>query len=120
MLTLARSGATGPHSKRGAPHGVELEWAALFVVAALGASLFDRFEIETPAWKKLLRWALAAGVTIGAYQFVGRWALAVLAAFAILGWSVHFIWCARNRIHPLTAEPRRRYYELRGWRWPEA
>lgn len=96
----------------------QAEWAALFVLCALGTSLFDRFEIETPAWKKLCRWGLAAALTIGTTPFFGHGALIVLGVFAILGGSVHLWWCLRHGIHPLRATPRRRYYALRGWAWP--
>lgn len=100
--------------------GVEAEFAALFAVAALGSSLFDKFETETPATRKLLRWIIAAAATLGAYVMIGHWALAVLAAFALLGTIVHVIWCRVNGVHPLSAQPRRRYYELRGWKWPDS
>lgn len=99
--------------------GIEAEFAALFVVAALGSSFFDKFETETPAVRKLLRWALAAALTLGTYAWIGHWALAVLAGFALLGTLAHVVWCRTNGIHPLTAEPRLRYYERRGWKWPD-
>ena len=51
---------------------------------------------------------------------VSHWALARLAALALLGTIVHVIWCRTNGIHPLSAEPRRQYYELRGWKWPDS
>lgn len=43
----------------------------------------------------------------------------VPAALGLLGLSLHFWWCSRNGIHPFRALPRRRYYELRGWQWPD-
>jgi hypothetical protein len=36
-----------------------------------------------------------------------------------LGLVVHLVWCRKNGIDPLRATPRRRYYEMRGWDWPE-
>ena len=99
--------------------GLEIELAALLFLCALSTSIFDKFEVETAAWRKLLRWMLAAALTLGTAPFIGHWALAVLLGFAALGASAHFIWCKRNGIDPLSAEPRRRYYELRGWAWPD-
>ncbi len=32
-----------------------------------------------------------------------------------LGLMFHFWWCRKHGIDPLTAEPRDKYYELRGW-----
>lgn len=97
---------------------LEIELPALFLLCALSASVFDKFEVETAAWRKLLRWMLAAALTLGTAPFIGHLALAVLLGFAALGATAHFIWCQRNGIDPLSAEPRRRYYELRGWAWP--
>lgn len=99
--------------------GLEIELAVLFVVCAVSASFFDKFEVETAAWRKLVRWLFAAALTLGAAPFIGHWALALLLGFAVLGATVHFAWCKRNRIDPFSATPRRRYYELRGWAWPE-
>ena len=82
-------------------------------------SIFDHFEVETPAWRKMLRWGIAAGGTIGLYGWIGHYALLFPAGFAILGAAVHLSWCRRNGIHPIRATPRRCYYELRGWDWTE-
>ena len=35
------------------------------------------------------------------------------------GSIVHTVWCKKHSIHPIYATPRRKYYELRGWVWPE-
>lgn len=94
------------------------EWATLFILCALATSVFDRFEAETPAWRKCARWAFAAVVTLGTTPVLGHWSLALLGGFAALGGVVHLWWCTRHGIHPLRATPRRRYYELRGWTWP--
>ena len=99
--------------------GIELELALLFVLQTVSTSLFDRFEVETPAWRKLLRWTIAAGGTVGLYPWIGHFALLFAAGFAILGAAVHFSWCHGHGIHPYRATPRRRYYDLRGWEWNE-
>ena len=46
-------------------------------------------------------------------------AIALPVALGGAGLTFHFVWCQRNGIHPLRATPRRRYYQLRGWTWPE-
>lgn len=99
--------------------GIELELGVLYLVQTVGHSLFDRFEVETAAWRKILKWLLVAGITLAVYRWVGHWALAVPLGAGLLGGVFHFVWCRRNGIHPLRATPLRRYYELRGWRWPE-
>jgi hypothetical protein len=97
--------------------GIDLELSTLLVFAVVGQSIFARFEIETPAWRKIVKWFVLAGVTLGIYEFVGHWALLFPLGMAIAGTTFHFIWCRRNGIDPFRATPARRYYQLRGWRW---
>lgn len=99
--------------------GIELELGTLFVIQTFGHSFFDSFEVETPGWRKALKWLLVAGVTLGLYAWIGHWALLLPFTAAIAGSTVHFIWCRKHGIHPWRATPRRKYWELRGWEWTE-
>ncbi len=101
----------------GQPVGIELELAVLLVIAILGPAVFAIFEVETPWWRKALRWALVSGLTLGLYSAIGHRALVLPIALAVAGTTVHFWWCRKQGIDPLRATPRRRYYELRGWEW---
>ena len=94
--------------------GVKLELGVLLAFAILGPALFSPFELETPAWRKILKWSMMVALTLGVYRVVGHWALAVPVGMGLAGTTFHIIWCRRNGIDPLTAMPRRRYYELRG------
>lgn len=76
---------------------------------------FRNFEGETPLPTRVLKLVTYLGITALLAVWVGPWALVwVLGLFAI-GSVFHFIWCSRNGINPLTAEPKERYYKLRGW-----
>ena len=99
--------------------GVELELGALYLLQTVGHSYFDVFEVETPGWRKTLKWVILAGLTVGLYKWVGHWALLLPLAGALLGLTVHFVWCRKHGIDPIDATPRRRYWELRGWEWKE-
>lgn len=99
--------------------GFELELTVLLFLHILGTSIFDKFEVETPAWRKITKWSIITLLTYGVYQLVGHWALIIPLLGVGLGMMVHFSWSAKNKIHPIHATPRRRYYELRGWQWPE-
>lgn len=99
--------------------GVELELATLLVIQTIGMSVFSAFEVETPWWRSVLKWTLVAVVTVLVYGWAGHWALLAAVVPALGGAVVHFSWCRRHGIHPTRATPRRRYYELRGWSWPE-
>jgi len=95
------------------------ELAVLLALAILGSSVFAIFEIETPGWRKALKWSLLTAVTLALYRMAGHWALLVPLGAGLAGISVHIWWCRRHGIDPLRATPRRRYYELRGWTWVE-
>ena len=77
------------------------------------------FEVETPRWRKLLKWLIVVAGTVGLYSLVEHVALVFPIGLAVLGSVVHLMWCRKQGIHPLYATPRRKYYELRGWAWPE-
>jgi len=99
--------------------GIELELAVLLAIAVVGQATFAVFEVETPAWRKILKWAIVIGLTLGLNRVVGHWAVLLPIAAGIAGAVFHTVWCRRNGIDPIRATPRRRYYELRGWPWRE-
>ncbi len=99
--------------------GIALDLFVLLAVAILGTSLFSVFEVETPAWRRIVKWGLVVGVTLGLTRIIGHWALIVPALAAAGGLTVHFMWCRRHGIDPVHATPRRKYYALRGWTWRE-
>jgi hypothetical protein len=37
----------------------------------------------------------------------------------VVGTTTHITICKKNGIDPLKATPRRKYYDLRGWKWEE-
>jgi hypothetical protein len=98
--------------------GIELELTVLLAIAIFGSSAFAVFEIETPWWRKILKWGIVCGLTLALYRAVGHWALALPIGAGVAGATFHFWWCRKQGIDPIRATPRRRYYELRGWTWP--
>ena len=100
--------------------GIELELGVLLAFSVVGQSTFARFEIETPASRKIVKWAVVVALTLGLYALIGHWTLLVPVLLGAAGTTFHFVWCRRNGIDPLRATPARRYYELRGWTWPYA
>jgi hypothetical protein len=98
----------------------------------LGPAIFAPFELETPPWRKVLKWTLIVVLTLGLYSLVGHWALALPIAAGVAGTTFHFgpaifapfeletpPWRKVLKWTLITATPGRRYYELRGWRWRE-
>lgn len=99
--------------------GIELELGTLLLIAVIGQASFAVFEVETPAWRKILKWLVVIGLTLGLTRVVGHWALVLPIAGGAAGVIGHAIWCRRHGIDPIRGTPRRRYYELRGWAWHE-
>ena len=97
--------------------GIEIELAVLLAVAVMGQSTFAVFEVETPAWRKVLKWAIVIGLTLGLTPMIGHWSLVLPITAGIAGVVDHTTWCRRHGIDPIHGTPRRRYYELRGWAW---
>ena len=96
------------------------ELLALFIFRTLGVSVFGKFEAETPWWRLTLKWIALFLLSYGLYSFYGHTAALLTILFlALVGLVFHFWWCAKNKIHPIYATPRRKYFELRGWKWVE-
>ena len=78
-----------------------------------------KFEIETPAIKKISKWIIINGVTVGLYYLIGHYAIVFPLFMILLGTIGHLIICRKNGIDPIRATPRKKYYALRGWKWEE-
>ena len=50
--------------------GVELELGVLLALSILGQSTFAVFEVETPAWRKVLKWTVISVLTLLIYRTV--------------------------------------------------
>lgn len=98
--------------------GIELELFVVALFVILGADVFAPFEVETAAWKKITKWSVFLALVLGLYPVLGHGVLIVTSGLGAAGMWVHWRWCRQHGIDPLRATPRRRYYELRGWRWP--
>lgn len=96
-----------------------LELAVLLGMIILGTGTFAVFEGETQAWRKIFKWSTVTAATLGASHWIGHAAIAIPVALGLMGLAFHFWWCRTNGIHPIHATPRRKYYALRGWTWPE-
>lgn len=98
---------------------LEMVLLILLVSQMIGMSVFAAFETEASIPARLSKWIFINGGTIGLYYAVGGWSLLLPGFMLVLGLTVHFIICRKYGFHPIYATPRRRYYEFRGWAWPE-
>lgn len=99
--------------------GIEFELGLLLIIQTVLISVFSQFEIETPTWRKLIKWGAVDVLVAGAYFWIGHWAVLVLFLLLTPGTIFHFIWCRRNGIDPFHATPRKKLYHLRGWKLKE-
>ena len=94
-----------------------MDIAAATMLFAIGNIFFGHFEYGLPKWKRLLKLFMFVGLTAliasrGGHAGTAAW-FVVAATF---GLSVHFIVTRKHGINPWTAEPREKYYALRGWK----
>ncbi|MBL7690719.1 MAG: hypothetical protein JNM41_03935 [Flavipsychrobacter sp.] len=99
--------------------GIELELIVLLALQLIGSSLFAKFEIETPALRKIVKWLILDGVTVGLYYLIGHFAILFPFLILVIGTIFHFRFCKKNGIDPLKATPKKKYYQLRHWKWED-
>ena len=91
------------------------EWLFAATLIAVATPAFGKFEVDIqPLWVRIGRWLAYLAVAGVVGLVVGRpWTWVWLVGLPVAGATFHLIWCFRNGINPLTAEPRERYERLR-------
>jgi predicted membrane channel-forming protein YqfA (hemolysin III family) len=91
----------------------------LFLASTLfcvGAMVFGHFESGTPLPRRLAKLFTFLGITALIAGTAGRpWSLIWIIGMFAVGLTFHVWWTRKNGIDVFTAEPRERYYALRGW-----
>src|SRR5262245_7886819 len=92
------------------------EVAVVMTIFAFGNIFFGHFEEHTPKWRRALKVILVTSVMVGISAGFGRaWAMGLLAAMSIPFAVIHLWWLPKQGINGWTAEPKEKYYRLRGW-----
>src|SRR5690349_5513083 len=92
----------------------------LIIFQTLGFAVFGKFESEAPWWRSPLKWSFIIGIVwLVNFYFGELVTFIVLGSLYVLAMIVHITWCRAHGIHPIHATPRRKYFELRGWKWVE-
>src|SRR5215471_1397617 len=90
------------------------EWLTAAILIGVLSPAFGHFETVRPLWTRVARWMVYLAVTAGIGLTVGQpWTFVWLLGLPLLGATFHLVWCLRNGINPLTAEPREKYERLR-------
>src|SRR5215510_5455938 len=93
-----------------------IDVAAMATIFAVGNIVFGHFEERTPKWRRVLKFALITALTGWIASAGGHaWAAGFVGAIATLGLVAHFVILRRHGIDPWTAQPKDKYYALRGW-----
>jgi hypothetical protein len=96
-----------------------MEAAIVATIFAVGNILFGHWEAETPKWRRLLKFVLILLLTLGISTSLGRrWAFLFLGILGLAALIVHAWWLPRHGINGWTAEPKEKYYAMRGWKYP--
>ncbi len=102
-------------------NGDVVEVAVVATIFAVGNILFGHWEEKTPKWRRLLKFVLILGLTMGISAVVGRrWAFLFLGVLALPPLVIHIWRLSRHGINGWTGEPKEKYYALRGWKYPPA
>ena len=94
-----------------------IDVATMASLFAIGNILFGHFEERTPKWRRILKFFVMTGVVTLISATAGRaWSAALLGALFSFVFVLHLWWLPKHGIHPWTAEPKEKYYALRGWK----
>jgi hypothetical protein len=96
-----------------------LEIAILTSIFAIGNILFGHFEEGTPRWRRITKFLLIVGLAMLIINTLGRaWFYGFLGLLWFVVLVIHAWWLPKNGINGWTAEPKEKYYRLRGWKPP--
>ena len=92
------------------------EVAVVSIIFALGNMIFGHFEERTSKLRKIGKYILTLVIVISLSVFVNRTvAMLTLGIFFLPVLYIHIIYLPRKGINGWTGEPKRKYYEFRGW-----
>jgi hypothetical protein len=84
-------------------------------ILTIGNICFGRFVEYQSRGLRILKALLSVALVVGTTAWAGRaWTYALLGVLAVAALVVHGIMLPRRGVNGWTAEPRERYYELRG------
>ena len=92
------------------------EIAIVSIIYTLGNILLGHFEEQTSKLRRIGKYIFTIIVIVGLSTYFGRTtAMLILTLFFLPVVYIHAISLPKNGINGWTAEPKEKYYELRGW-----
>ena len=93
-----------------------LDIAAVALLLLIGNIAFYKFDPNLPLWRRILKTAIALSVTAIVSYYFGRIGVIIAVGIILIPLVyIHGIWLPRHGVNGWTAEPREKYYALRGW-----
>ena len=94
-----------------------IDVAAMATLFALGNILFGHFEERTPKWRRVLKFVVMITAVTAISATAGRaWSAALVGTLLGIVLVIHGWWLPKHGINGFTAEPKDKYYALRGWK----
>lgn len=92
------------------------EVALVAILFTIGNILFGHFEVHTPKWKRIMKFIFfTVAVCALSYHFGRGVGLSFLGLIFLPVIYIHAVWLPKKGINGWTAEPKEKYYKLRGW-----
>ncbi|HJZ77134.1 MAG TPA: hypothetical protein VKE51_35630 [Vicinamibacterales bacterium] len=94
-----------------------IDVAVMATIFALGNILFGHFEEKVPKWRRVLKFfVLTGGITLISATAGRTWSIGLVGGMFVLVAIIHGWWLPKQGINGFTAEPKEKYYALRGWK----
>ena len=85
-------------------------------ITAFGTIFFGHFETYTPKWKKVLKLVVFIAIVITLTSTLGRaWTYGFIGTCVLAVIYIHAVVLPSKGINGWTAEPKEKYYKMRGW-----
>ena len=97
---------------------VGIDVAVIAGMFAVGNILFGHFEEHTPKWRRILKLFIVTGLVALISSTAGRiWSVALIGTMLAAVGVIHgWVLPKKYGINGWTAEPKDKYYALRGWK----
>ena len=97
--------------------GYWFELAVAFGLTGIGGIVLQPFAEGVPKWRRVAKMLLGGGISVLVSATAGReWFFVMVGLVAAGVLVVHCWWLPKQGINGWTAEPREKYYALRGWK----
>ena len=93
------------------------ELAVMFGLICIGNIVFQPFGEGVPKWVRVAKMFIGGAISVAVSAWGGReWFFVLLGVLTVFLLVVHGWWLPKHGINGWTAEPKEKYFALRGWK----